>query len=157
MVPKYGMGMRFHVTVDGLGAGRTSLGAWSSCKGLQVDIKPIKFREPGHNGNEHLLYADVSYPHIKLERAIDNTSFTALQRWLATQLRAWLEPTGSAGAVVGKSSATIQLCDLAMNVVATWRLRGIRPAGWTGPMLSAKDSIVAMETLELAHEGFLDL
>jgi len=37
--------------------------------------------------------------------------------------------------------------------VARWQLRRAWPAKWEGPSLDAKTSEVAIETLELVHEG----
>lgn len=151
--PILAVGMRFTVTVYGLNtSGGSDLGAWSSCKGLQVNIKPVTFREPGNNFNEWLLYADVSYPTVKLERAVTAAGSTKLKSWLTTQLRTWLEPTTATRA---GQTAVITLCDGAGRRVTSWTLRGVRPAGWTGPTLAADKSAVAIETLELAHEGFL--
>lgn len=39
----YGLAMRFIVTVDDL-----SLGSWSSCRGLKVDLKVTRVQEGGN-------------------------------------------------------------------------------------------------------------
>ena len=37
----------------------------------------------------------------------------------------------------------------------TWSLRNVYPSKWTGPDLDAMTAGIAMEKLELVHEGFL--
>jgi phage tail-like protein len=37
----------------------------------------------------------------------------------------------------------------------SWSLRGVHPASWTGPTLDAGSTKVAIEVLELVHEGFI--
>ena len=41
------------------------------------------------------------------------------------------------------------------TVVASWSLDGVMPVRWSGPSLNLDSPKVAMETLELAHHGFL--
>jgi phage tail-like protein len=140
------MAMRFNVVIDGI-----SLGNWASCKGLEFTCKPIKFHEHGNYEYETILFVDVSYSVIKLERAVDRVASAQLREWLANELN---DPPGTQIFGGGKT-ATITLLDAAWSPVMSWTLRGVYPAGWTGPALSAKDTAVATERLELMHEGFL--
>ena len=39
--------------------------------------------------------------------------------------------------------------------VAEWVLMGVFPVRWTGPSLDVNGNQMAIETLELAHNGFL--
>jgi phage tail-like protein len=141
-----GLAMRFTVEVNGV-----DLGRWMSCKGLQADFKPQRFREQGNPSFDKILFGEVSYPPIKLERAMSKVDSGLLQTWLRTELRSWLvsETTYAGG------GASITLLDTAGEPVYTWKLRGVYPSAWIGPSLVANQSAVAIETLELAHEGFL--
>mgnify|MGYP001823766526 CR=1 FL=1 len=40
--------------------------------------------------------------------------------------------------------------------VASWSLADVIPVRWTGPSLDVDANSVATESLELAHNGFLD-
>jgi phage tail-like protein len=142
----FGMAMRFNVVVDGI-----SLGNWSSCKGLEFKCKPVKFHEHGSYEFERILFVDVSYEMIKLERAVDRVASAQLREWLTNELN---NPPGTQLFGAGKT-ATITLLDAAWNPVTSWTLRGVYPAGWSGPSLSAKESAVATERLDLWHEGFM--
>ena len=42
------------------------------------------------------------------------------------------------------------------NQIASWNLVDLYPARWTGPGFSLDGGAVAKETLELAHNGFVD-
>ncbi len=141
-----GMATRFAVMVQGI-----SLGNWSTCKGLEFTCKVHKIREGGEYGFEHIMFADVSYSTIKLERAMDRVTSTQLRTWLSTELS---NPPGTQIFGAGKT-ATITLLDAAWSPVTTWTLRGVYPRAWSGPNFDASTSKVAIERLELDHEGFL--
>ncbi|WP_156756336.1 phage tail protein [Actinokineospora pegani] len=148
-----GMAMRFNVVIDGV-----NLGNWTSCKGLDLKCKIHKFYDNGEYGYQKILFADVEYPTVKLERAMEKASSQVLREWLSDKLSAWKQPgfmPDIVNAVLGGSTARITLLDSAWEEVSSWELRNVYPSGWYGPSLVAKDSAVAIERLELDHEGFL--
>lgn len=149
--PPLGMAMRFDVVI-----GTMNLGSWSSCRGIQVDFRPTRFRELGTNGYHRVLMPDIEYSAITLERAMDSRNSSAIQQWLAAQAKLWLAGTAT-GAPYPGETGRITLYDTRAMVVATWTVYGVYPSKWTGPTLSGKDAGVAIESLELAHEGFLDV
>jgi phage tail-like protein len=55
----------------------------------------------------------------------------------------------------GARTARITLFDAHREEVASWSLRNVYPAAWHGPDLDATGNNVALETLQLVHEGFL--
>jgi len=51
---------------------------------------------------------------------------------------------------------TISLLDSAGGrAVSSWRLEGAWPRRWSGPLLNASGNDIAMEELELAHDGLV--
>jgi phage tail-like protein len=52
-----------------------------------------------------------------------------------------------------RSSGSIVLLDEARNPALTWNFREGWPCKWEGPALNGKTSEVAIETLEICHEG----
>ncbi|GAB2791171.1 phage tail protein [Amycolatopsis magusensis] len=151
--PAHGLAMRFHVQIDGL-----SLGNWSSCKGLDVKAKIERVYDPGDYSHRKILFADIDYPTVKLERAVDGASTPVLRKWLTEQFSPWRQPgtiPDLLEMVLGGQTATITLLDSQWAEVCSWTLRNVYPSGWAGPTLSAKESKVAIERLELEHEGFL--
>jgi phage tail-like protein len=146
LVTPVGLAMRFEVVVGGL-----ALGHWSACRGLQADFSPHRFREQGNQTYEQILYGEIKYSAITLERAMTLKDSAVLQGWLRYTLDAWIvDPAPYVG-----NNATIALLDRSGSLVTKWELRRVYPSKWIGPTLSAKDNAVAVETLELVHEGFL--
>jgi len=134
-----GLETRFIVVVDDV-----DLGGWNSCKNLSVNFHLEQVEEGGEYGYKHWLPGCVEYPTITLERAMIAADAARVQAWLALQARQLIPGT-----------AQITLLDAHVIPVYTWSLRNVYPMSWKGPNLSAGSSKVAMETLELAHEGFL--
>lgn len=141
----YGLAMRFQVSVDDL-----QLGHWSSCKGLKVDLKVTKVQDGGNYWYQHLLPDHIEYQNITLERAVHPKESLAVQQWLRNVASTWEN-----GSTYAARSATITLLGADLNPVMNWTLYNVYPVSWTGPTLSATDNKVAIESLELAHEGFL--
>ena len=135
-----GLETRFQVTVDGV-----SLGDWATCKGLEVDFKLVDYNELGNNDFVHGLPQAATYNRISLTRACAGPDSRKVQAWLS---KVKTQPT--------KSTAVIALHDAWGREVISWTLQGVLPSRWTGPTLDAESQKVAVETLELYHEGFLE-
>jgi phage tail-like protein len=56
---------------------------------------------------------------------------------------------------VQRRTASIKAIDPTATEIARWDLVDVYPAKWTGPTFSVDGNVVATETLELAHNGFL--
>lgn len=138
-MPEFALALRFHVTIDDKG----SLGSWSKCDGLTVEYEVLEYQEGGQNDYVHRLPGRCKYQNIKLTRPLDKTS-ADVASWVAGQRKK-----------VERSNAEIAVLDPAGEVVAKWNLNGVYPVKWTGPSLDASGNQIAIETLELAHNGFL--
>jgi phage tail-like protein len=134
-----GLETRFKVVVDGV-----DLGGWQSCTGLSVDFHPDPLPEGGEYGFVHWLPGHVEYPQIQLKRAMSANDAPKVQQWLASKVDDFSGGT-----------AQITLLDSQGKTVQTWSLRNVHPKSWKGPDLAAGSQNVAIETLELVHEGFL--
>lgn len=138
MAGEPGLSLRFTVEIDG-----HSLGAWSKCEGLTVEYDVHEYQEGGNNSFVHRLPGRVKYQNIKLTRPVDSAS-KSVMKWLASVQMA-----------VAPATAAITVLDSDGTPAATWNLIGVFPAKWTGPTLDVGTNGVAMETLELAHNGFM--
>lgn len=164
-----GLRTRFHVTVDGV-----DLGGWGKCTGLSVDFKPFTFEEGGNYDYKPIMPGQIEYPAITLERAMEAGSSTAVQNWLRSRVSSWVHAMSSghsaleqgvnaisnaigAGNIAGGAGGTgqITLFDSQGAPVISWQLRNVYPSKWHGPELDAMTLGIAMERLELVHEGFL--
>lgn len=149
-----GMAMRFDVVVDGY-----DLGSWSSCRGLTITFKHDKVNELGQHEYTSYIPGRAEYATVVLERAMEKGDWDKTRSWLAKVSAAdWLlETVGMLGlGEGGGSSAHITLRDAQLGEVASWTLANALPTAWKGPQLDALGKKVAIETLELCHEGFLD-
>lgn len=140
-----GLSFRFDVVIDGY-----DLGSWSGCKGLGVRFQLVKFTELGEHQRSSYVPGGTEYTAVTLSRAM------AAGDWDTT--KRWLEAVASDGWLTSSSpyTATVTLRDAQLAEVASWTLRNAFPASWKAPVLEAGGRNVAIESLELVHEGFLD-
>lgn len=136
---QFGLTMRFDVVVAGI-----DLGAWSSCDGLKVDFGLKEIKVGGNNDHKVYLPDRVNYPPLVLKRAMNSRDSGKVMGWL----RSMIDATSG-------DSATITLRDSHNHTVADWTFNSVRPMSWKGPTLSATGKDVAIEELQLVHEGFL--
>jgi phage tail-like protein len=132
--------VRFRVKLDG-GA---DLGNWSKCDGLSVEYEIFEYKEGGENTYVHRIPGRAKYQNIKLSRPI-NADSKQVASWIAKMKQQ-----------VTRDTAEISALDSEGNAITTWNLEGVYPVKWTGPSLDISNSQVASESLELAHNGFLE-
>jgi phage tail-like protein len=137
---RFGITNRFDVVVDGF-----HLGGWAKCEGLSVQFKLHDYVPLGHNDFAPVLPDRVLYSKITLTRAITAEDGPKTLRWLSK-----MKDAGSGG------TAAITLHDSHRQPVMTWKLRGVYPTSWKAPPFDAKGHDIAVETLEVAHQGFLE-
>jgi phage tail-like protein len=141
-----GTDFRFLVEVDGY-----SLGSWNSCKGLGITFKHEKVAELGQHAYNTYIPGRAEYTAITLQRAMKSGDWDKTKTWLeAVTADGWLVMTADA------KQATITMQDATTASVAKWTLKNAMPQSWKGPQLTATGKGVALETLEIVHEGFLD-
>jgi phage tail-like protein len=141
-----GTDFRFLVEVDGY-----SLGSWNSCKGLGITFKHEKVAELGQHAYNTYIPGRAEYTAITLQRAMKSGDWDKTKTWLeAVTADGWLAMTADA------KQATITMQDATTASVAKWTLKNAMPQSWKGPQLTATGKGVALETLEIVHEGFLD-
>jgi phage tail-like protein len=136
--PGYGLVMRFTVTLDD----QTELGSWTKCEGLTVEYDIQEVKEGGQNDYVHRLPGRAKYQNVKLTRPIDKDT---------GKVAAWLTSVASDPK---RSTAEIVLLDSGGTKVTSWKLAGVYPAKWSGPSLDTGTNQVALEVLELVHNGF---
>jgi len=146
LTSQLGLAMRFHVEVDGY-----SLGSWSTCKGLGVTFDMIAVNELGQHAYTTNLPGRAKYTPVTLTRGMVSGDWETTRGFLSRVVAdGWLLAGG------GDRSASIELRDAKQQPVAKWMLRNPMPTSWKGPQLDANGQAVAVESLELIHEGFLD-
>ncbi|MFF4983947.1 phage tail protein [Streptomyces sp. NPDC001046] len=135
------MAHRFAVAID---HSRYQLGTWATASGLHVTWQVAEYRS-GDRWNQPFVFPGVpQYEHIRLTRAACRDSQT-VQEWLTETSRRSVPLTGAIALVNWQDRPTV-----------TWQLREFFPAAWSIDGFDSAGGGVAMETLELAHSGFLD-
>lgn len=137
-MPETALALRFRVEIDG-----HSLGSWTKCDGLSVEYEVFEYQEGGLNDYVHRLPGRRKYSNIKLTRPLDKDS---------ADVTSWISKLSHS---VERSTAHISVLDAGGDVVCKWNLHGVCPVKWTGPSLDAGGNQIALEALELAHNGFL--
>lgn len=128
----------FQVTIDDV-----SLGTFSKCEGLGVEVVIETREEGGNNLAVWQLPTRVKYPNIRLSRPLGRQT-RMVQDWF----------TGVSSGYVPKT-ATIVAMTAQGRQIAKWELLDVVPVRWTGPTFDANTPAVATETVEIAHHGFV--
>ena len=126
----------FIVEIDGIGAA-----GFTECSGLSTITDVIEYREGNERGGTRKLPGLTKFTNIVLKRGM--TRSRDLWNWRKTVID---------GAVERKSGVIVLLADN-HTPVGRFRFRNGWPAKWEGPPLNAKSNEVAIESLEIAHEG----
>lgn len=128
-------------------------GGFQECTGLEIELDVQELQEGGRNDGVIRRIGRAKYQPITLKRGMFSASPGAKAY---TELWGWLQQVASGERVV-RYDGTIEVLDptQAQNVVATWTfVRGL-PAKVTGPQLNARTGEVAIEELQIAHEGLI--
>jgi phage tail-like protein len=134
-----GMSHRYVIEID---ESAYRLGGWSKAAGLGVSWQPLRYRA-GNSTTETIVPGAMAYQNISLSRAAGADS-AIVKDWLAS-------------VSVGRQpmSGAIYLVDFAGMPVVDWELREFFPISWRLTEFDSTGSRPAIETLELAHTGFL--
>jgi phage tail-like protein len=116
-------------------------GSFTEVSGLDVTVTPIEYR----NGSE-----DTTVRKMPGLRKFSNIT---LKRGVMGDLGFWTWIKSVLDGKVQRADGTITLLDESRTPVMQWRFRRGWPCHWTGPTLSATKNEVAIETLEICHEG----
>ena len=131
--------LNFNFLVD-IGVG-DELG-FSEVDGLSGEIEVIEYREGADRVNSaRKLPGLAKYPNVTLKRGIAGR----------TDLFEWWKAVRDGQ--VQRRNVTITLLDEQRQAVYRWLLRNAWPVKIEGPSLHASANEVAIESLELAHEG----
>ena len=127
----------FLIEIDGVVKAGFSEVNW-----LVTDTNVIEYRDGSEqHGTARKLPGLIKYNNIVLKRGW--TQDRSLWDWRKKVIDGKTERT----------SGTIVLLDEARQKALSWTFREGWPSKWEGPALNGKTSEVAIETLEIAHEG----
>lgn len=129
---------RFRLEIDSI-----QQAGFSDVTGFDSSVEPIDYREGTDEKHVRKLPGITKYSPISLKWGI--TDSMDLYNW---------HLAGVNGAAVRKNVAIIAL-DEAGNDKARWEIKMAWPSKYKGPDFNAKGNDVAIETMELVHEGIV--
>jgi phage tail-like protein len=116
-------------------------GGFQECTGLDTSLEVEDYKEGGLNDRIRKFPTRVTWSNIVLKRGIGLSD--DLWMWHA----AYMTGTGV------RRDGIITLEDDQHNPLKQWQFTRGLPIKWTGPAFNAKTSEVAIESLEIVHEG----
>lgn len=119
-------------------------GEFQEVKGLGADLEVTSYPEGGVNDHVHLLPVRHTWTRISLKRGVVRDP--GLWFWYVAGL------TQSLGA---RRDGAVILLTAAGTPAMAWTFHAGLAAKWIGPELGATQNAVAVETLEIAHEGLI--
>jgi phage tail-like protein len=126
----------FLVEIDGI-----TRAAFRECSGLDSSQDPIDYREGTDPLTARKLPGLVKYSNISLKGGI--TDDASLWDWRKKVMD---------GKIERKNGSIILLDDTGAEKLR-WNFINGWPTKWTGPTFNATSNEVAIETLDIAHEG----
>lgn len=127
---------RYKVEIDGLTAG-----GFSEVTGFDASIDVIEYREGDKVQTPLKLPGLKKYSNIVLKQGLMDSD--VLYKWMATGFEGDVE----------RKTITITLLDITGSDAASWQVINAWPFKYTAPEFNATSSEVAIEQLEIAHEG----
>lgn len=130
----------FQVTIDAV----KEVAFFKSVSGLKAEIETIPVREGGQNATMFQLVGGTKWSNIVLKRGFTKDSgASGMLNWC----NSWIGQPGS------RSKGVITLLDTALKKQAEWTFHNGIPVKWDIGEFDASKSELAIETLEIAHEG----
>lgn len=130
------LGFRFRVELDSL-----DVAGFSEVEGLEIELETETYEEGGVNRYTHTLPKRFSYPNLTLRHGLSDSE--ELWKWMTDAVHGSIE----------RKSGRIILLDRTGQEVRGWEFREGYPVRWDGPELAADQGAVAIEALEIAHNG----
>jgi len=118
-----------------------ALGGFTECSGLEMSMEPEEYREGGRNSGMLVFPKLVKWSKITLKKGVGGSS----------ELWDW-----HYGFVEGKGKRRDGVITLLNDLHLPnniWYFRRGLPVRYSGPSMNASQSQVAIESMEIAHEG----
>ncbi len=135
-------GYNFEIEINGVSDDGTAVkGSFAEVSGLEVEMQPIEYRNGAEDITPRMIPGMKKFPRLVLKRGVigDPTLINWIQEAMDGKVR--------------RTEASVILLDENRQEVMRWNFTRAWPCKWTGPGLNAKNNEIAMETLEICHEG----
>lgn len=136
------VGFHFKVEFNGITTQDTDF-QFQSVAGLSVDIETEEFSEGGENRFKHKFPVRTKFPNLVLKRGMVTDS--KLIGWCRDAIESFLfEPV----------DLTVKLLNEENEPLVTWNVVHAYPVKWNVSDLSAEESKLVVETIELSYNYF---
>jgi len=132
-------------------------GYFSEVSGLEVSMEPKVIVEGGRNWGAFQRSGPTKFAPVVLKRGV--TGIDDLWEWFDVTTRGANYGYRLSGEIEVLGNPTVKVDDtgkitsITHNTVLVWKLAQVLPTKFKGPDLSATASQVAIEELQLVHEG----
>ncbi len=116
-------------------------GGFSECSGLDTTLEVEDYKEGGNNAGVLKFPTRIGWSNLHLKRGVTGS----LLLWQWYQL--FVQGKGI------RRDGIIILQDDQHKPIMVWQFKRGIPVKWVGPTLNALQSQIAIEELEIAHEG----
>ncbi|UZK70318.1 phage tail protein [Sphingomonas sp. S1-29] len=132
----------FLVTVNAISNnGLAAAGSFTEVSGLEIEVAPIEYRT-GSEGTTTRKSAGLrKYTNLTLKRGI--TGDLVFWNWILAGIQGTIQRADGSIVMLDENRTEV----MRYNFVRGW------PCKYTGPGLNAANNEIAMETLEICHEG----
>lgn len=114
---------------------------FTEVSGLQLEMETQDIEEGGNNGFTRRIPGRVKVSNLTLKRGM--TRSNEFIKWFM----------GTVPGSVDRRNITLVLYDVKGAKIAAWHFEKAYPVKWVGPQFTSDGNSVAVETVELAHEG----
>jgi phage tail-like protein len=121
-----------------------AVAGFSECGGIDATVEIADYREGGVNDYVHKFATRATYSNLTLKHGM-----IYLYDDLWTWHNSWVLGQGT------RKDGLITLMDESRKPAKVWKFKRGIPSKWVGPALNAQQSNVAIESLEIAHEGLV--
>jgi len=128
-------------------AGLRTMAAFSEVSGLEMSMEAEEYSAGGINDTVLKFPGRVKWSNLVMKRGLLAKRDPIDRSDLWTWYESYLEGRGV------RKDGIIVLLDAERKPKITWSFRRGLPLRWTGPSLNATQSQVAVESIEIAHEG----
>jgi phage tail-like protein len=133
---------RFMIELDGV-----LVAAFQECSGLNVEIETQDVVEGGNNEFIRKIPGKAKYANITLKRGLTDSP----------QFLEWRPTFTNGHPTIQRKTVSIKVFTHGGETIKQWDVTGAFPVKWSGPDFRASAMDVAIESLELAHEGWKEV
>lgn len=132
----------FKIEIDGIGeGGKTVAGSFTEASGLSLETTPIEYRSGCEDVTVRKIPGIKKFGNITLKRGFIHD--IAFWKWIETAV----------DGTVKRKAGSIKLLDENGKPAGQFIFKSAWPCKWSGPALDSRDGEMAIEVLEIAHEG----